>query len=187
MCIIKSIFRTSLLATAVALVSGCAGTGGGTSANTSSGPAVDPASIIQIHGSYNIPVNKARVYFQNGAEIAQSEIDRWTTYCSMLVQNVQYSDQPQQTVLPGRFEITKVIHSDDARHISRVYVASLIWVRNPQTNITYKVEMRLRSVEQPDVRSLICEKRVDRYGRYHPSGSEIHTALGSLIEIDMPL
>ena len=180
MCFIKSILRISLLATVVALVSSCAG--------TAPAPMVDPASTIQVHGSYDIPVNKARVYFQNGAAIAQKNLDRWAPYCSLMVQDLQSSDQPQQTILPGRFEIVEVMQTDDWRNIRKVYVASLIWVSTHPSRITYKVEMRLHSAEQPNVRSLICEKTSKGRGRQHyPTGSEIDTALGSLIEINMPL
>jgi hypothetical protein len=184
MCFIKSIFRTSLLAAAVALVSGCAGT----AAKTGAVPAVDPASTIQINGSYDIPVDEARVYFQNGAQIAVGDLqDRRTTYCSVLVQNVQSADQPQQTVLPGLFEIVKIMQTDDWTNARQFFVASLIWVSEHPARITYKVEMRLRSAEQPNVRSLICEKTSKGRGNNHPTGSEIDTALGSLIEIIMPL
>ncbi len=179
---VKSIVHVIMVATAAALSSGCAST----YSRNSTGPSVDPASTIKINGSFDIPVNKARVYFQNGARVDWRDIDRWTTYCSVLVQNVQYSDQPQQTVLPGRFSIVEVRQSNDLLKHSRIYVASLGWVYDPPSNVTYKVEMRLQSVEQPNVRSLICEKRVDNYGRYHPTNSEIRTALGDLIEIETP-
>jgi hypothetical protein len=185
MCFIKSIFRTSLLATAVALVSGCAGTG--TGANIKGVPSVDPASTIQINGSYDIPVNKARVYFQNGAQIAVGDIkDRWNTYCSLLVQDLQSADQPQQTIMPGRFEIVEVMETDDWTNTRQVFVASLIWVSQRPARIIYKVDMRLHSAEQPNVRSLICEKTANTRGKNHPTSSEIQTALGSLIEINMP-
>ena len=184
MCFVKSILRTSLLAAAVALVSGCAST----AANTGAVPSVDPASTIQINGSYDIPVNKARVYFQNGAHIAVGDIrDRWTTYCSVLVQDLQSADQPQQTITPGRFEIVKVMQTDDWTNTRQFFVASLIWVSSHPARIVYKVEMRLHSAEQPNVRSLICEKTANHRGNNHPTGSEIQTALGSLIEINMPL
>jgi hypothetical protein len=178
---VKSIAHVILVATAAALSSGCAGTYSKSSAN----PPVDPASTIKINGSFDIPVEKARVYLQNGAGVDQRDIDRWTTYCSVLVQNVQYSDQPQQTVLPGRFSIVYVRLSNDFNQLGNFYARHQSVYDTP-SNVTYKVEMRLQSVEQPDIRSLICEKRVDAYGRYHPTNSEILTALGDLIEIETP-
>ena len=99
------------------------------------------------------------------------------------MQNVQYSDQPQQTVLPGRFSIVNVRQSDNFLNLGFIHSAGYQGLNAP-SNVTYKVEMRLQSVEQPDVRSLICEKRVDAYGRYFPTNSEIRTALGDLIEIE---
>ena len=179
---VKSIVHVIMLTTAAALSSGCAST----YSTNSSGLSVDPASTIKINGSFDIPVNKARVYFQNGARVDWRDIDRWTTYCSVLVQNVQYSDLPQQTVLSGRFSIVDVRQSDDFLNLGFIHSAPFQGVYATPSNVTYKVEMRLQSVEQPDVRSLICEKRVDAYGRFYPTNSEIHTALGDLIEIETP-
>ena len=178
---VKLIVHVIMVATAAALSSGCAST----YSKNSTGLSVDPASTIEINGSFDIPVEKARVYFQNGARVAYREIDRWTTYCSVQMQKVQYSDQPQLIVLPGLFSIVDVRQRDDFHNLGFINSAGFQGISSP-SNVTYKVEMRLQSVEQPDVRSLICEKRVDAYGRYFPTNSEIRTALGDLIEIETP-
>jgi hypothetical protein len=178
---VKSIVRIIIASAVAALFSACAST----SSNNSAGLPVDPTSTVKINGSFDIPVEKARVYFQNGAHIDWRDIDRWTTYCSVQMQKVQYSDQPQLTVLPGLFSIVDVRERDDFLNLGFIRGAGYQGIVAP-SNVTYKVEMRLQSVEQPDVRSLICEKRVDAYGRFFPTNSEIHTALGDLIEIEPP-
>ncbi len=179
----KLIVRMSLIATVAVLVSACASTG----SNYSIGPSVDPASTIQINASFDIPVNKARVFLQNGLQIAEGEIDRWITYCSVLVQNVQYGNQPQQTILPGRFSIVKIRQSNDFEYATRIYVASRRLTYDPPSFLIHQVDMRLQSVEQPNVRSLICAKRVDHHGHHFPTLAEIRGALGNLIEIETPL
>ena len=148
-------------------------------------PSVEPTSTVQINTTFDIPNQKARVYFQSGEQVRWGEIDRWTAHCSVLVNNVQYADQPQQTVLPGRFDILKVRESNDLRYASRVFVASRDgFFYDPPSNVIYQVEMRLESAEQPDVRALICAKRVDDYGHHYPTLAEIRTALGDLIVIE---
>lgn len=177
--------RAVTLSAVAAVMAGCA-----TGYSTYGGKvAVNPASTVQINGEFDIPNQSARVYFQGGEQVGWGEIDRWTTYCSVLVNNVQYADQPQQTVGPGDFSIVKVRQSNDRYQNARVFVASRDGFFDIPSNVTYKVEMRLNSAEQPDVRSLICAKRVDQigFGRNHyPKLAEMRTALGDLVEINSP-
>ncbi|MEM7294959.1 MAG: hypothetical protein AAF420_16400 [Pseudomonadota bacterium] len=153
--------------------------------NTESGE-IYAGATVGIQTELEIPDFKARVYFQHGKALNHAPSDRWTTYCSVLVQNVQYPDQARQVVQPGDFGVVRVKQSNDYNNRARVFVASVKWSYDPPSNVTYKTELRLASPEQPDVRSLICEKRVDAYGRYQPSFSEIRAALGEHVKIQLP-
>ena len=164
------------------ILGGCAST----SSSYRNQPSVDPTSIIQINTDLEIPNGDTRVYIQNGVATTMRNIDRWATYCGVAMKKIHAMDQPKQTVSPGRFEITRVIQSSDHIFYRRVYVASRIWRYDPPSSVNFQVEMRLDSASQPDVRSLICVKNVNNYGRHFPKLAEIKVALGDAITIISP-
>lgn len=170
------IIRTILIATGISIAGGCSVSSSGYAGKAS----VNPASIVQINQHLEIPSRKARVYFQNGAEITKRNIDKIKTYCSVLMQKVHSRGEPLLSVSPGRFEIIKVRESSDIQNYSRHF--------NPITftryEVMYQVDMRLKSDEQPDVRSLVCVKHVGNFYRNYPTLQEIRIALGDAIEIE---
>lgn len=143
---------------------------------------VQPGSVVQINRYFQIPDRKARVYIQNGAEIMKRDIDKWSTYCSVLMQNLHTAGEPKLTVSPGRFQIIKLKKSDDTYFPGSIGSLGGLTFERP-TNVIFQVEMRLKSDEQPGVRALICAIRVDDYGLHHPTLAEIKIALGDAIEI----
>ncbi len=168
----------------IALLTGCAS---GTYSTGYDRPAVKPGWYVQIHHEYQIPNQFARVHFQNGKQVIEDNIDRFTPHCSILMQDIHEVGQSQQKVFPGRFYISKVIESNDYR-FGRTYVASLNWEHDgPPSNVDYQLDMRLSSSEQTGVRSLICVKNINdyvAYNRRYPNLSEIKMALGDLIDIE---
>ena len=183
------IVRTMVAVTGIIVISGC----GASFKNNTVRPSVSPAAIVQVNQQLEIPNRKARVYIQDGAVIPLGKrIDKWSTYCSVRMQQKHASGEPKLSVSPGQFKITKVIERDDNIGSQRTYVASLGWgfglaSNHHNTNVIFEVEMRLASAEQPGVRSLICEKRSDNRGLYnHPTLEEIRIALGNTIEIKTP-
>lgn len=169
----------------VLFLNGCAS---GTYSKTSKRPAVKPGSYVQLHHEYQISNEFARVYFRNGKQTLKADIDRFTPYCFILMQDIRQAGQPQQTIFPGRFYVTKVIESNELQGGRRTYVALTIdQIDDGPSNIDYKLEMRLSSSEQPGVRALICVKNADDYfDRRYPNLSEIRTALGNLVTIEAP-
>lgn len=117
---VKSITTISWLIVTASLLGACAGK----PTTYTTRPAVNPASTVQIKANLDIPDQRARVFMQNGTVLAEKAINRWDAYCSVLVRDVQYSDQPQQTVQPGHFDILKVRESNDYTTASKIYVAS---------------------------------------------------------------
>ena len=76
-------------------------------------PSVSPAAIVQVNQQLEIPSRKARVYIQDGAVTTSRNIDKWSTYCSLLMRKKHASGETKQSVSPGQFKITKVIESED--------------------------------------------------------------------------
>ncbi len=180
------IIRTFVAVTGIIVISGC----GASIKNNTVRPSVSPAAIVQVNQQLEIPNGKARVYIQDGAVTTYRNIDKWSTYCSLRMQQKHASGEPKLSVLPGQFKITKVIESEDGFNTVQTYVASLGWFidvnQHRSSHVIYAVEMRLSSADQPGVRALICEKRANTLGvnyRNYPTLAEIKTALGDTIEI----
>lgn len=173
--------RSILTAASITIVCGCSVS----SSQYAVQPSVNISAIVQINRQFEIPNEKARVYIQDGVENTMRNIDKWSTYCSVLMQDLHRAGEPKLSVSPGQFEIIKVRKSDDT-YFPGSFIFFRGWIKDPPTNVIFEVEMRLKSVTQPGVRSLICAKRVDYYGHhYHPTLAEIRHALGGAIEIKM--
>jgi hypothetical protein len=172
---VNLIIRTILVAAGILIVSSCAVTP----------PAVNPASVVQVNRNLEIPARKARVYIQNGEETAKRDLDPWSIYCSVLMQELHSAGEPKIIVSPGQFEIIKVIEKNERIENSGNIVAGLEWHHVPPI-VIFRVEMRLKSAEQPGVRALICAKQVESYTHHYPTLAEMEIALGNAIEIKTP-
>ena len=146
---------------------------------------VNPASVIQINRPLSIPNQKARVYIQNGAEIAWRDIEKTSTYCRLRMRDVHKAGEPGITVSPGQFEIIKLSKVDDTYSPGTLVALPRLAIDTP-SNVIFEVNMRLQSAEQPDVWALICSKHVNTFGIFHPTLAEIRIALGNVIEIQEP-
>lgn len=167
----KFFLRTSLVAGLI-LSSSCA--------SLSSQSPIDTVSMVKVNTQLEIPSGKARVYIQNGVQPTKKDIDKWSTFCSVLMQKLHSKGDPSVIVLPGRFDIIKV------RKSSELYAERYLTQTQSFDENIYKVDMRLKSDAQPDVRSLICAKHFAGIGREYPTLEEIRTALGDSIKIDTP-
>ena len=146
---------------------------------------MNPASVVQVNRNLEIPARKARVYIQNGNETAKRDLDPWSIYCSVLLQDLHRAGEPKLTVSPGQFEIIKVREENEYLDFPGTYVASTEFRYVPPI-VIFRVEMRLKSAQQPRVRALICDKQVESFGNHYPTLAEIRIALGNAIEIKTP-
>ena len=167
----KFFLRKSLVAGLI-FSSGCA--------SLSSQSPVDQVSVVQINTQLEIPSGKARVYIQNGVQPTKKDIDKWSTFCSVLMQKSHSKRQPALTVSPGRFDIINV------RKSSELYADRYLTQTQRFDENIYKVDMRLKSDAQPEVRSLICAKHFAGIGSEYPTLGEIRTALDESIKVETP-
>jgi hypothetical protein len=177
---IKSIIRVSQISVLAALITACS------SYDFSKKVAVLPTSVVQVNQPLEIPVGEARIYIQNGKAIAKrGGLDRFSTYCSFLMQDLHVPGEPVLTVSPGRFDVREVRQRNDRFNDSIILVASNTWRGGgAPSNTFFTLEMRLRSAEQPDVRSLFCVKESGFRGTHYPSFDEIKIALGDAVTIE---
>lgn len=179
---VKLSVRTILAVSGIALISACSISSSG----YATGSSVTPASIVIVNQHLEIPDRKARVYVQNGAITAKRDLDPWSIYCSVLMQKLHSAGDPKLSVSPGQFEIFKVRENYEHQDFAGNFVASAgEWNFVPPI-VIFRIEMRLNSVLQPDVRSLICAKQVESYARHYPTIAEMRAALGDTIEIKTP-
>jgi len=174
---IKIILRTGLI-TGLIFTVGYATQSSYNTAQASS----DPGSLVQINRPLEIPNGKARLYFQNGVEITQRNIEKMTTYCSIRMRDRHKAGEPKIIISPEQIKIIKLRRSNDYVHRRN---------DNSPTNVIFELEMRLNSTEQPGVMALYCAKRVMvmvfvNTNQYYPNNTEIITALGNSIEIMAP-
>jgi len=177
---VKLVTRASLISILAASIAACS------NYDFSNKIAVLPLSVVEINMPLEIPVGEARIYIQNGTAIAsRSDLDRFSTYCSVLMQDLQVPGEPVLAVSPGQFEVREVRQSNDRFNDSIILVASTMWVgQGLPSNTFFTLEMRLRSAEQPDVRSLFCVKESSLRGTHYPSFDEIRIALGDAVTIE---
>jgi hypothetical protein len=142
-----------------------------------------PGTDIYINITADIPLNKARIYSQNGQIIAKSDIDRNDVFCSVLMNSLQKQNGPKLSISPGKFLVTQVKLSNDENHLSRTF-ALRKWVYDPPSNVNYETELRLQSAAQPEVRSLICVRKIDGYGNHYPRLTDFESTLGTLVQFN---
>ena len=178
--IVKLITRVSFIGILAALITACS------SYDFSKKIAVLPLSVVQINIPLEIPTGEARIYIQNGEAIARrSGLDRFSTYCSFLMQDLHVPGESVLTILPGRFDVREVRQSNDRFNDTINLVASTMWTADGlPSNTFFTLEMRLKSAEQPDVRSLFCVKESSLRGAHYPNIEEIRIALGDAVTIE---
>ena len=174
------ISRVSLISVLTALVTACA------NYDYSKMVPVLPLSIVQINIPLEIPNGEARVYIQNGNTFAsRGKVDRFLPYCSVLMNILHEPGTPLLKVSPGRFEVREVRQNNDRFNDALMLTASTIWVAESMpSNTFFTTEMRLRSDEQADVRSLICVKESSLRGSHYVSFDEMKIALGDAVTVE---
>jgi len=177
---VKSFHRASLITILTAFIAACS------NYDFSNRIAVLPTAVVQVNTALEIPSGEARIYVQNGKAIARrSGLDRFSTYCSFLMQDLHVPGEPALTVSPGRFDVREVRQSNDRFNDSIILATSTMWAgEGLPSNTFFTLEMRLRSTDQPDVRSLFCVKESSLRGRHYPSIEEIRIALGDAATIE---
>lgn len=170
---------------ALLLAVGCASSG-------HSGPRTDtpvvPGSALVIEEGMMLPAEEARVHFQDGRVTRFHDRNRFAPWCSLGLRRA--GEEPlQQAIRPGRFrvEATRSGARAETSPLHGVRVAGAFPVLaglerggGGLGHLTWYLELRLHSDEQPQVDDLICalDRPPDWRGRL---GLEsVRQALGGL-------
>ncbi len=181
---VNSIFRAITTLASIAFVSGCSVS----SSNFATQSSANTTSAVRINQHFEIPNQKARVYIQNGNAIAKRSIDKLTTYCSLLMQDLHTAGEPKLTISPGQFEVIKVRQHNDHSSFPGNFFSSRLRDHDFPTVVLFEVEMRLKSADQPGVRAMFCAKQANVMGpifltNHYPTLTEIRNTLANAIEI----
>ena len=185
---VKLAIRSLAIVAGIAMVSGC----GISFKNVPVQPRVTPALVVQVNQKLEIPDRKARIYIQDGGvKAAMRDVDKWSTYCSVRMEDPHRDGEPKLSVLPGQFEIVKVRESNDAPYFPGTFGVARGQSSDFTLNVIFEVEMRLKSAQQPDVWAMYCAKQVTVFSpifssSYYPKLPDIRVALGSTVEIKAP-
>ena len=167
--------------------------------------AVSTDYIVQLNRAYEALPNYTRVYFQDGMRVTANALDRWAPYCALYVFNRDKKADYLSSAKPGSFAISRVIPRvvtsrdpfplNGQNQTSVIYASvgigfggglagGIDWQRDgPPSYYVYKLEMKLASADQPDVKTLTSSNKWGSPGDHYPTLIEIRRALGDLVSI----
>ncbi len=173
------------------VLGGCAGVGGYLGGGSSGGvyggvglavqaaPTVESAVLraVLLTRDLQIAPGRARAFFQDGVQTPGK--DRYRPHCEFEISTVA---EAPQTVHPGRFTVTGVVHrmvTDENAGIP-LFVPSMFGGQD----IFYETRIRLASRAQPGVRELICRDWSQDFGRgYYLGRGAIQAVLGNTLQL----
>ncbi len=156
---------------------------------------LDTGHRLTLHRAYGPLPNYTRIYFQNGMRIDKREVDKWTTWCELYVFDSTRGANYRTALEPGEFSISRVqirYHSADGP----LYFPTLGFSFGlghdsddfrPPDFYLYTVTLRLASPEQPDLRSLTCQRKWGARGNHFPTLTEMRRALGDTATLSAPV
>lgn len=148
---------------------------------------IQQASWLEINKRVTIPAGHTRAFFQGGNTIDINLLDLYQVNCELEVQQVAADEQ---TVEPGRFEITAISQqlSPIVKTTSYRVASAGMLASSTQTDTRRYWQFRLSSMHQPQVRSLICRGIQDTHEQaVLPTVEDISKALGAYMTIHLGL
>ncbi|MDZ7805203.1 hypothetical protein [Thiohalophilus sp.] len=152
--------------------------------------AVPVQSTLILHEPLNLPSETVSLWFQNGRQQPESNLDRYYPHCKF--ETLRMQDNPK-TVQPDTFVIHKVVRWDDyamqsvqlaaSRFISGLVVGDS---DGGPSHVNTTTEMFLRSGRQPDVYRLICSQWEDAAEANHVTINQIRRVLGDTFTLKLP-
>lgn len=155
---------------------------------------LDTSHRLSLHRAYGPLPNYSRIYFQNGARIDKGDVDKWTTWCELYVFDSTRGADFRTAIDPGEFSISRVqirYHSADGPLYFPTHGFSFGLGEDsddfrPPDFYLYTVVLRLASPDQPDLRSLTCQRKWGARGNHFPTLADMRGALGEVITLVPP-
>ena len=151
-------------------------------------PPLDTTHKLLIKNSFETIPNGLHVDSQNGLRVPDGNLDRWKTWCRLRVFNHLHGADYVSAIKPGLVEISS-LRMDFASSNNLVpghgHFNHFPWgFHDVPDYYLFTIHMRLTSPDQPDIRSLVCQRKWGNPGSAgYPTLTDIRRALGDQIEI----
>lgn len=142
-----------------------------------------PGSSLKLNQYVQIPPNRARVHFQNGAPLPADQLDKFKPWCELEIKTLK---DTTQTLAPDQFAITKIVN--DAQFIEQnldIGRGVAVFGGAAYDLVPYASLMYVSSQNQPDVLRLICVRKARAATQGYPNLSEMRAVLGQFITLDI--
>ena len=138
-------------------------------------------SLLTLNQRVTIASNHGRIYFQNGKTTNENKINIYYPHCSLTVNTIL---QKEHAIHPSTFEITKIIDDEEYAQGYMLFASSDIHLGSPGPLITGLVTYyHLKSLTEPDVRTLECIQWNSLYENKHLSITDIRKSLGDIFTL----
>lgn len=139
---------------------------------------VATGSQIQVNVPLTIEPGLARVHFQNGNVLVESQLNKYYPNCSLEIKTLSNN---KQQIVPDRFTIIKITTFSDSHAVLHRQYASLAVADDVNSDENWLTSFYLQSGKQPDVLRLNCQHWEDPANARHVTLDEIKKVLGELI------
>ena len=157
----------------------------------SSAPVKDPDSFLYsvpvgskliLNKEITIPADLARRYFQNGKAMLKNDVNLYYPHCSILMNTLMDN---QRVIKPTVFEIYKIIDNQEYAQRRVQFAGIPLGNVDGPTIIGYAGYYYLRSIDEPDVRSLECAQWNEPVSVRYLSINEVKKALGEYFSLQI--
>ncbi|MFO8025968.1 hypothetical protein [Thiohalophilus sp.] len=147
-------------------------------------------STLILHEPLTLPPRTVSLWFQNGKQQKESNLDRYYPHCKFETLRMQ---DVSKIVQPDTFVIHKVVRWDDyATQPVQLAHNRFISGLTPGdsdgglSHVNTATEMFLRSGRQPDVYRLVCSQWEDAAEANHVTINQIRRVLGEIFTLKLP-
>ncbi len=142
---------------------------------------IPAGSKLKLNQEIIIPSSLGRTFFQNGKVTKEKDINIYYPHCSITINTLQKSDR---IISPTTFEIIKVVDDEEYAQGYIFYASTDIQLASDTPLITGLVSYYyLKSLLEPDVRSLECIQWNSLYENNYLSINEVRKSLGNIFTL----
>lgn len=142
---------------------------------------VNTGSVLTLNKPVTIQANTGRTFFQNGKIIKEKNLNIYYPHCSITVNTIVNHNR---IIKPTNFTIYKVDDQEEHAQLHVLYVSRGVLGNNDGPSIIGQASYYyLRSLDEPDVRTLECVQWGDPYDVRYVSINDVRSAVGSIFSL----
>lgn len=142
---------------------------------------VNKGSALTLNEPVTIKANTGRTFFQNGKVVKEKDLNIYYPHCSLTVNTIV---DHNRDIKPTTFTIYKVNDEEEHARLHVLYVSRGVLGNNDGPSIIGQASYYyLKSLDEPDVRTLECVQWGDPYDVRYVSVNDIRSAIGSIFTL----